>query len=193
MVNNFKQIGKLLSFPDENAFYFLEIIKRRKENPEMDRHQRLIKDFYIFSLDEFDKLKEKLITLCDENNARAYFRLNRRDAKKLAFLYNERLAKLLTTEDYKSVPKIYASVVGKFHQDPDKKWLIDIDFVDHIDVDNMVAFINALQPEGNKVVAEIPTKNGVHLITTPFRMNEFKKEYPKVEVHRDNPTVLYMP
>ena len=195
MNNNFTQIRELLRFPDSNSFYFLEIIKRRKDagNEEMDRHQRLIKDFYIYSLDEFDKLKDKVIGLCNENNARAYFRLNRRDAKKIAFQYNKRLAELLITEDYKSVPKIYASVVGEFHSDENKSWLLDIDYIDNVNVEEVKEFVNTLQPEGEKIIAEIPTKNGIHLITKPFRKDVFKQKYPNLDTHSDNPTILYMP
>jgi len=199
-INNFEQIRGLLSFPEETSFYFLEIIKRRKENPELPKHAKLIRDYYIYSLEEFDKLRLVVEALCEENNARAYFRLNVRDSKKIALQFNKRIAELLITEDYKAIPRCYAAVVGEFHSDVDKKWLIDLDYPEEgrnlkWDATRKVIIdhINSLQPEGDKIIAEIPTKNGLHLITKPFRMDLFRGVHPDVDVHKDNPTILYQP
>lgn len=156
-VNNVQKIRELLKFPDKNSFYFLEVLKRRKENPDLEKHAKLIRDFYIYSLEEFDVVAEKAIALCEENNARAYFRLNLRDAKKIAFLYNKRLAELLITEDYKNIPRSYAAVVGEFHSDPDKKWLVDIDGLDEAtDVMKLINDIYIGQHEA--IITTIPTK-----------------------------------
>lgn len=196
MVNNFEQIRELLTFPNENSFYFLEIIKRRKENPEMVRHAKTVKDYYIYSLKEFDELKDRVIEVCDAENARAYFRLNVRDAKKTALQFNKRLADLLVSENYKAIKNLYASVVGEFHHDLNKKWLIDVDFDENRNLPNnyasMVARILSLT-ECKGILAQVPTKNGLHLITVPFRMDIFKADFPNVDVHKDNPTILYIP
>jgi len=37
----------------------------------------------------------------------------------------------------------------------------------------------------------VPTKSGVHIITRPFNLKKFKEKYPNVDVHKDNPTILY--
>lgn len=39
----------------------------------------------------------------------------------------------------------------------------------------------------------IPSKSGLHLIVNPFNMKDFKTDYPDIEVHKDNPTNLYIP
>jgi len=44
-----------------------------------------------------------------------------------------------------------------------------------------------------KVITNIPTKNGIHLITTPFNLQQFKEKYPDIDVHKNNPTLLYCP
>lgn len=204
MINNFPQIRNLLSFPTSESFYFLEIIKRRKENPEMERHQKLIKDFYIYSFKEFDELEGKVIELCEENNARAYFRLNGREGKQVALQYLKRIAELLLTEDYKAIPRSYASVVGEFCRKEGKTWLIDIDNPESGvytagDIAGRVANrIRDIYSEYNKdgedpIVAEINTKNGIHLITKPFRKDLFTSGYPDIDIHNDNPTILYVP
>jgi hypothetical protein len=193
MVDNFEQIRNLLTFPSETSFYFLEIIKRRKDNPEMNRHQRLVKDFYIYNLEDFDRLEGNIIDTCDEHNARAYFRLNLRDTKKIAQLYLKRFADVFITEDYKNIPKLYASVTGEFHQDPDKKWIVDLDG-EQASLEGQAKILNSivrLNPDA--IVALLPTKNGLHIISRPFRLDVFRGEFPEVDVHKDNPTMLYCP
>ena len=48
-----------------------------------------------------------------------------------------------------------------------------------------------IEPFGQKVVACLPTKNGYHLITNPFRLDKFKEMYPNIDIHKNNPTLLY--
>jgi hypothetical protein len=40
---------------------------------------------------------------------------------------------------------------------------------------------------------KVPTKNGIHLITNPFNLNAFKFGFPNIDVHKNNPTILYIP
>lgn len=51
--------------------------------------------------------------------------------------------------------------------------------------------INTIEPKGDKILAVIPTLNGVHLITKPFNLQKFKELYPLIDVHKNNPTLLY--
>ena len=50
---------------------------------------------------------------------------------------------------------------------------------------------NTDQKNYSKFIAEIPTKSGCHLITTPFNLQQFKEKYPDIDVHKNNPTLLY--
>ena len=43
----------------------------------------------------------------------------------------------------------------------------------------------------SKINATIPTKNGWHLITKPFNLQQFKEKYPDIDVQKNNPTLLY--
>jgi hypothetical protein len=102
----------------------------------------------------------------------------------------------IINKDFKSVRKAYESVAGEFGTGRDKTWIIDIDYDDHITTDyinEMKSFINSQLPQGDKILDTIPTKNGVHLITSPFRLDTFKQAYPNIDVHKNNPTILYIP
>jgi hypothetical protein len=82
----------------------------------------------------------------------------------------------------------------------EKRWIIDID-TKSIHVQNMIMnIIESVRPTDNsgKIEAVIPTKNGVHLITTRFDVMEFSKQLTQrgedvPDIQKKNPTLLYLP
>ena len=46
MIDNFEKIKEFLNF-NEGEFYFLQILKRKKENPEQTGNSKVIKTYYI--------------------------------------------------------------------------------------------------------------------------------------------------
>ena len=71
MTNNFEQIKSLLRFDEPDHFYFLQILKRRKDNPDMKRDVSVIDNFFIYQREDLDKLQDKII-LCESNNGKIY-------------------------------------------------------------------------------------------------------------------------
>ena len=120
MTNNFDKIRNFLNFKNENDFYFIQIIKRRKENPDLKTNSKIVRDIYIYSLEDFDKKIDNIKYLCEVEKARAYIRLNKRDSKKVGLQMLKRIADLISSENYKSICNIYPSVAGKFSSDKDK-------------------------------------------------------------------------
>jgi hypothetical protein len=53
MVNNFRQITQLLKFDSEDDFYHLQILKRKKENPELGSNSYVIRTYCIRSKEPF--------------------------------------------------------------------------------------------------------------------------------------------
>ena len=195
MVNNSGIIRPMLSFEDKDDFYFVQVIKRRKDNPSMESGQAILGNFYIDSHDDFDKKIPQIITLCDSGNARAYLRVNKRNYRKLAQHFLKRVVDIVFTENCKSLRNSFDSVAGEFHSDPDKKWIVDLDNDKDIAFDDFCSTLMQLQKEAKRqpMTMNIPTKNGLHLITRPFNLQVFKEKYPNIDVHRDNSTLLYCP
>ena len=193
MVNNSEQIRELLKFPDENSFYFLEVIKRHKENPEMLTGQKLIRDFTIRSFEEYDELLPKIVELCEEHTARAYLRLNLRNDKNIAFAFNVALAQILKDEQYSRLGNLYTKIIGGNPSDPNKTWVIDLDGDEAKPerCNEIADFIRSLREDA--IVAILPTLNGVHLIARPFNRAFLSRRFPSIDVHKDNPTILYAP
>lgn len=194
MINNFEVIKSFLNFESEDDFYFLQIIKRKKENIDLHKNSVVIKSYYIDSKEHLEKIKGEIIMLCKINNARAYIHLNKRSFEKVGLFNLKNITELIISKDYKAIKNSYDSVCGRVINDNNKKWVIDIDEDNPLLINRIVGFLKTLQPYDveNKLIGTIPTKNGIHLVTSPFNLGEFKDVFKDIEVHKNSPTLLYI-
>ena len=81
IVDNFEQIRGLLKFDSDDDFYFVELLQRKKDNPDFGSNNRLIKYYFIDSIDYFNKIENEIKTISDATGARVYINLNRRSLK----------------------------------------------------------------------------------------------------------------
>jgi len=195
MIDNFTQIRTYLNFDNKNDVYIIEIIQRKKDGNEFIKSQKCLEFIMIDSLETFDKYEPIIINKCTYNNARAYIRLNKRNKKKIALEFLRAITNNVSNESYDfNHKKIYQSVCGKYHSDNNKTWLVDVDNADWDYVRDISLSIMDLYKKSNKEgynMIMINTLNGYHIICSPFNLQEFKKQYKDVEVHKDNPTLLY--
>jgi len=198
MINNFEQIRNLLKF-ESNYFYFIQIIQRSKENPELGSNNRVIRSYNISSLEKFDKNKDEIITLCETFNARAYIHLNRRKWSKIALECLRHNAELIANEQYDGIKSSFETIIGRNNCElrESKTWIIDIDMNDYNVLNKIGTILNNIKPiEEDKWIETIPTKNGFHMITRPFDRAEFAKymqlQGDTPDIHTDNPTILYI-
>jgi hypothetical protein len=91
---------------------------------------------------------------------------------------------------------LFDSVVGQI-KTLEKRWIVDVDTKDEINVHRVAHIIDSIRPDGPKITAVIPTKNGYHFITKRFDVLEFTnkmKQYGEVpDIQKKNPTLLYLP
>ena len=85
LVDNFDKVSKILTFNSNDDFYFVQIIKRFKDNPNDDKTKGnyhaggwYLNSYRIKSADELNNLKPEIIKICNDNNARAYITINSR-------------------------------------------------------------------------------------------------------------------
>jgi len=199
-MNNLELIKPLLKFESDDDFYHCQILMRKKENPEIGSNSRVIKTYYIRSVEYLENHMNEIIKLSDMFNARAMITLNKKSFRKVALKTLQNISNVLINEDYKNVYRQYDRACGQGHNDPDKKWIIDLDDTKESrlskeDIDAYKQMINDCKPLGNKIIAEIPSKNGIHLITQPFDIKEFKQfgREALVDIQKNNPTNLYIP
>jgi hypothetical protein len=195
-IDNFEQIIPLLSFEKEDDFYYLQILQRKKDNPEIGSNSVVIKNYYIKSQDYLKTRREEIIKLCEIFNARASIRLNKRSFEKVAYRAMVNTANVMMNKEFEFVKKVYDRACGEVHNDPNKKWIVDLDEEYQLQseyLERLKSRINHFQPEGDKIICQIPSKSGLHLITKPFNLQEFTDKKYVIDVHKDNPTNLYIP
>ena len=197
MIDNFELIKPLLTFLNNDIYYHLQILRRGKDHPELPAANRVIKSYFICSLESLDYVEEEIKKLCEFFGARAYINLAPKSIKKTTMLQLKYLAERAYIGDYKKIWKSWNTCAGEIKGE-EPRWVVDVD--DNSDsypikdkVNNIRHLIDDLMPKtlDSRVIYEIPTKNGVHLITTPFNLQQFKEEYPDIDVHKNNPTLLY--
>ena len=200
-INNFESIEELLSWNSDDEFYFVQVLKRKKENPELGSNSYVVKTYYINSLEHLRYHKEEMIALAKLHNARVYINLNKRSYEKCALQTARLILEQVLNKDFKSSRKAFNSVCGKYNADSDKKWIIDVDVHDPDGNfrESLGRELKQLQPYGDKIYSTIPTKNGFHLITSPFNISQFNDLYgkwasmEKPDIHKNNPTILFIP
>lgn len=198
MIDNLELIKPLLEFKSPDDFYYLQILQRKKENSELGSNSRVIKNYYIKSIEHLELRYQEIKDLCILFNARASIRLNRRSFEKVAFKTLQNIANSMSNREYSFINKSYDRACGLGHNDKNKSWIIDIDKNELPFVDLIIESFQIVEPIGDKLIKKIPSKTGIHLITKPFNVLEFTNNLKKhVDIHldiqKDNPTNLFIP
>ena len=201
VIDNFDQILDILEFNNQDEFYFLQIIQRKKDGNVTqigNNGYRTIKTYYIFSKDQFLTKKEKIKELCLKNNARAYIHLNRRNAEEVALASIQQYAKLVSEGNSYQGYRVWDSACGGTRARGYKPlWVVDVDSKDPEYLKTIIEIINSCRGVSEqKVMHTIPTLHGYHLITIGFDVQQFQQQLAvrnmdSIDIQKDNPTLLY--
>ena len=179
----------------------LYVFKRKKDQPEAERdnHQsvRTIKTYCIESVDHLEKRYDEIIQLCEMFKARAYIHIQKQNHSEVSLNMLADLAIRIKNGSHNQ-KGLFDSVVGQI-KGLEKRWIVDVDSTSQ-HTQNMISnIIEMVKPnDGSKIIAKIPTKNGVHLITKRFDVMEFNKQLKErgeeiPDIQKKNPTLLYYP
>lgn len=204
MIDCIELIKDLLVFETNDDFYFLQILQRKKENPNLGSNSKVIKNYYITSTEHLIEKYDEIKSLCNMFNARASLRLNKRSFEKVAFKSLENFANVMQTKEYKHIMNCYDKACGLLNNEKQKKWIVDIDRNELVWLEHIINSVQESEPNDNKIIIQLPTKSGVHLITKPFNVIQFKENLKNelskysmneitIDIHKDNPINLYIP
>lgn len=196
MIDNLEIIKSLLNFDVDGDFYMLYVFKRKKDQPEgeKDNHQsvRTIKTYCVNSVEYLEKRYTEIQQICELFSARAYIHIQKQNHKDISLDMMIALAERIKNGQHNQ-NNLFDSVVGQV-KTKEKRWVVDIDSQDPKEILQIKLKIDSCQPFGkDKIIAEIPTKNGCHLITDRFDTLEFQKTFPEIDIQKKNPTLLYLP
>lgn len=184
MRNNYRILRDFLDFSDPGKFYLALVVKRKKDNPEMDRSEQIIKNYMIPSMDKLDRIMPEMETLCNTFNARVYLYINRRSFNNTQKAMLKTLCDQICSESVSNLNHLFDSCAASSGCG-DKFWIIDVDMPDRNEMlpDSYMRLeseikmklfdsINKTKPElpdgYSRVKLVVPSKNGIHIITSPF-------------------------
>lgn len=200
-VDNFDLFAKkLFEHPlKDDEFYFLQILVRGKDGHHVsgNNKNRLVKYYTITSAEQLLSLKNEILAICHVDNARAYIHPTKRNAKEVANIAVELAVHTFVSQNWIGFKSMYSTACGQSFVTSDKKFIVDLDDIHEGDaiLDEIRNKIYSYRGHGgensDKVFMTVPTKSGVHLITWPFDVGQFTKDFPGIDIHKNNPTLLY--
>lgn len=171
MVDNFDAVRDYVAdvFARGDVMFFVQIFQRRKDLPDLNTHCKKVRSYHIHNLEEFDTCRKSIVEECTLKHARAYFDVNAKDVRKVALLALKMTAEHIYNGQHQSVKNVYDSACGNVACIGRKLWLVDIDVRDPDVVEEVCARLQGL---GSEVMLRVPSKNGHHLLTSPFPLGK---------------------
>lgn len=195
-IDNFNVVAPWFdNLSDQGDFYFVQVIQRKKEC-NVGSNNNIIKDYYFFDEKSFLNKKEEIVTLCKTFNARAYFWVNPRNCKQIQYEIIREALEAIECNSKKLFKCVSKAIGQRKNTNYKSKWILDFDTKDWGLINKYLEVIYRCRPDGVKVNTFIKTVNGIHVITDPFDLEQFKQKVAiakldNIDIHKDNPTVLY--
>lgn len=195
-IDNFNVVAPWFdNLSDQGDFYFVQVIQRKKEY-NVGSNNNIIKDYYFFDEKSFLNKKEEIVTLCKTFNARAYFWVNPRNCKQIQYEIIREALEAIECNSKKLFKCVSKAIGQRKNTNYKSKWILDFDTKDWGLINKYLEVIYRCRPDGVKVNTFIKTVNGIHVITDPFDLEQFKQKVAiakldNIDIHKDNPTVLY--
>lgn len=181
-----------------DLFFDVQLIRRGKDHPTMPAANYTFKAYYIDSLDRFDRYWDEIQKCCDIFGLRAYISVNAKSKKEARNKTCERIAHNIVINESRKPWKDFSSVCGSL-EGVEKRWIVDVDDCEDIDVqlNKLSKIIRSCESAyEDPIVTTIPTRSGYHIITHPFNMQRYKSmcteqgiETP--EIKKNHITLLY--
>lgn len=167
--DRFDKVAKWLTFDSPDQFYFVSIMKRKKDNPgcTWQRHGNpnygggawYLKQYRIYSVQDLYKYKDEIIDICDKNNARACITINPRSK---AFFDSE-TQKMNQVQPGRNWEAILPARISRYNRTKDgQRAMIDIDLKNQMVYDAALGICSRM---GIKVVDHDTTASGgAHIV-----------------------------
>lgn len=203
-IDNFDIFRKHLTFKEKTDRYIIHILRRPKDLvkcPEMkdigaNEHQRLLRTYYIDSLEYFDKKISAIKELCTTNKARAYILPQVRNNYECLLSLGEKVLETIRLGNFSAKPEhLLRSAYCEYHKSRDKQWILDLDEKEmtesiyvkkSTEVEKKIWTPDEVMSLVKKNLAScgkdpesayfVKTKSGCHIVTTPFNLQDAFKE-----------------
>jgi len=203
-IDNFETFKSRLDFRDKTDRYIVHVLRRPKDCEGLknalgsNECQRLIRTYYVDSIDYFEKKIPAIKELCESNRARAYILPQVRNNYECLLNLGEKVLETIRLGNYSAKPEhLLRSAYCEYHKSRNKVWILDLDadcmteyrdeatFGGHAMSSKTWTPAEAFDLVKRHLVAVgkseddcymVPTKSGFHIITSPFNLQAAYKE-----------------
>ena len=192
-IDNFDIIRSHLDFIDNKLDrYIIHILRRPKDLSSNMKNllganeaQRLIKTYYVDSIEYFDRKREAIKELCRANYARAYIIVQPKDNFECLMNLGMKIFETIKNKNYSVKPEhLIRQAFCEWHKTRKKQWVIDLDEDSPNDMQGWTLdSVCNLVEEQLKAIGKdsscmyvTQTKHGHHIITSPFNLVEAYKK-----------------
>lgn len=195
-MDNFEHISYWFNNLKEDDFYWIQVLKRNKDGNSTSSSKQVIKDYTIFNKTIFNECEKEIKDLCKLYNARAYIWVNPRNYKKFQLNLLKTTIDAIDSNSHSVYKLVNKAIANSRSSNYEKLFILDIDTKDIDRVDEYQEIIIKSNCIGNPEWDLIETVNGYHIISHPFNLQLFDQllaieHLSKIDIHKDNPTLLY--
>lgn len=197
MINNIDKVLPHFYFNEANwMFMHCQIVQRAKDHPGEKVKEGALKTYFVRSREHLERLMPEIILLCEHYGARAYINLAGKDFDRLQKSMLKLLAIDIEQGNVRNPRRCLNSAAGQL-KSRNSLWIVDLDDP-ALEMPVREFLKKELFPgaefESNYIIAQIPTVQGLHLITKPFNLKVFRDKFPDIDVHKNSMgTLLYYP
>lgn len=222
IVDNFQKIAGILPEAENprDSMFLIQLVVRHKDGhlgaANGNNRNRTIRSYQINTVEELLKKEKEIKALCDFFRARAYININPKNTVEVLLKQMELINQTLmcmwngdhkimlrgtldgalarTGEDdaeFGDVDPQDLALIQTLAEKRHRTWVVDCDDLSTVD-DVRERIKNSRKTIKNVIVAEIPTKSGMHFITYPFdHVTAFEGMAEKPDIKRNSYTLLY--
>ena len=219
VIDNFEIFRKHLTFETKQDRYIVHVLRRPKDVKQLGNElgsnecQRLLRTYYIDSLDYFDKKIPAIKELCKSNRARAYIIPQVRNNEECLLNLAEKVLETIRLKNYSVKPEhLLRAAYCEYHKSRKKVWILDLDNdeMHGWTVEQVFELVKSQLKAIGKDESEaylVQTKSGMHILTSPFNLQEAYKLCPMLYegvhkgpngedvvgwLHKDGMSLLYL-
>ena len=195
IIDNFNSIYVWLEHLNKGDFYWIQIYCRKKDGNNVS-DKIVIKNYTIFSIKDLQKYESEIKMLCSNNNARAYIWVNPRSYKLFQINLLKRTAESIENNNYNVYKLMDKAIVDSRSSKYNRIFILDIDCKSKELINTYEDIICKCNCVSDEKYDLLETINGYHLLSHRFNQTKFEhliklKQLPLIDIHKDNPTVLY--
>jgi len=208
MTNNFdlfREYVKDAGIPESkhflnDKFFIVELIRRGKDCPDLPAANYTFKTYYIDSIDEFDRAREEIVSIAKILRSRAYISVNCKSKIKSLKKTLLKIASAIDMDESKKPWRLFNSSCNEVLDKNDKRWVVDVDSKDLSEIEasrETILSSSSKYKPSERIILEVPTKNGLHIIARPFNKYDFEKRFSEKfsyeipDIKKNHLTLLY--